>query len=220
MIHSAGLDKKFWAEALQTEVHVCNRGTSRSLPTGKTPYHLWMKTVPYLGYLRIFRSDCFYTIPKTKVQKLDPRASRAIFMGYSTQSKGYKLWDSKSRKMIVSRDVTFRESTEVEYEIPVSSPELKEDINRGGGRKVRFDVSSSENDSTSADTDANDNANKDEVPDRSGDDEVESSHENEIEVQSDGDEIENSSDADYVDAETDTTLEKPSGSKCQSATSK
>jgi len=91
MIHTAGLEKNFWAEALQTAVHIRNRVTSRALPMGKTPYHLWMKKVPDLSYLRIFGSDCFYTIPKHKVKKLDPRASKAIFVGYSTHSKGYKL---------------------------------------------------------------------------------------------------------------------------------
>ena len=32
-------------------------------------------------------------------------------MGYSTQSKGYKLWDAYARKFVVSQDVTFNESS-------------------------------------------------------------------------------------------------------------
>ena len=32
-------------------------------------------------------------------------------MGYSTQSKGYEIWDLESNKLIVSRDVTFDESS-------------------------------------------------------------------------------------------------------------
>lgn len=109
MIHTAGIDKKFWAEALQTAVYVRNRVTSRSLPKHTTPYHLWHGSMPNLGHLRIFGSPCFYTVPKKKQTKLDPRSRCAIFMGYSHQSKGYKLWDPEIRKMIVSRDVVFRE---------------------------------------------------------------------------------------------------------------
>ena len=32
-------------------------------------------------------------------------------MGYSTQSKGYKLWDANVGKFVVLRDVTFNESS-------------------------------------------------------------------------------------------------------------
>ncbi len=148
MIHSAGIEKKFWAEALQTAVHVRNRVTSRSLPPGKTPYHLWMKKTPDLAHLRIFGSDCFYTVPKHKTKKLDPRCRRAIFMGYSTQSKGYKLWDPESQKMIVSRDVTFREGVTPEPEVAEIPSESGESINRRGERTVRFDDSPDENKSS------------------------------------------------------------------------
>ena len=33
-------------------------------------------------------------------------------MGYSRQSKGYKLWDVQSKKFVVSRDVHFVEEPE------------------------------------------------------------------------------------------------------------
>ena len=32
-------------------------------------------------------------------------------MGYSTQSKGYEIWDVDSPKLVVSRDVVFNESS-------------------------------------------------------------------------------------------------------------
>ena len=43
--------------------------------------------------------------------KLAPRAVKCIFLGYASESKGYRLWcfDSKSKKIILSRDVTFNE---------------------------------------------------------------------------------------------------------------
>jgi len=107
-----------------------------------------MKKTPDLAHLRIFGSDCFYTVPKHKTKKLDPRCRRAIFMGYSTQSKGYKLWDLESRKMIVSRDITFREGVTPETEITEIPSESVESINRGGERTVRLDVSPSDNQST------------------------------------------------------------------------
>ncbi|XP_050156356.1 uncharacterized protein LOC126630314 [Malus sylvestris] len=42
--------------------------------------------------------------------KLDPRAIKCAFVGYSTSQKGYKCYDSKTRKVFVSRDVRFDET--------------------------------------------------------------------------------------------------------------
>jgi len=40
--------------------------------------------------------------------KLDPRAKKVIFMGFSLGVKGYHLW-CLEKKTIISRDVTFDE---------------------------------------------------------------------------------------------------------------
>ena len=50
-------------------------------------------------------------VPKKDVQKLVARSREALMMGYSSQIKGHKLWDADARKFVVSRDVTFNESS-------------------------------------------------------------------------------------------------------------
>ncbi len=49
-------------------------------------------------------------LPGHKVKKLDSRAREAIFVGYASSSKDYKLWDADLRRMVVSRSVRFDES--------------------------------------------------------------------------------------------------------------
>ena len=42
--------------------------------------------------------------------KLDPRAKKAKFIGFSKGVKGYRLWYPETSKIVNSRDVTFDES--------------------------------------------------------------------------------------------------------------
>eukprot|EP00171_Calliarthron_tuberculosum_P023532 IDg23532t1 len=125
MLHHKRVEKRFWAEALATAVYVRNRVTSRALSSNTTPHHIWNSSPPDLSHMRVFGSLCWYVVPRNKVQKLDARSREALLMGYSKQSKGYKLWDVKLDKFIVSRDVSFDEdnqsSTPSEDEEPTSN---------------------------------------------------------------------------------------------------
>ncbi len=109
MLSARQVDKKFWAEALATAVYIRNRLTSRALPNNTTPYFHWMGKIPSLSHLRVFGCKCWYVLPKKNVRKLAPRSNQGMFIGYSAQSKGYKIWDPALHKIVVSRDVTFDE---------------------------------------------------------------------------------------------------------------
>ena len=49
-------------------------------------------------------------IPPVKHRKLDPKGIPCWHVGYGDVTKGWRLWDPVTRKIIVSRDVTFDES--------------------------------------------------------------------------------------------------------------
>ena len=58
----------------------------------------------------MFGCVAYAHVPDCLRQKLDKKASKLRFVGYCTRSKGYRLYDEKTKKLIMSRDVTFNET--------------------------------------------------------------------------------------------------------------
>ena len=49
-------------------------------------------------------------IPKDERRKLDRKSKKCILLGYGTETKGYRLYDPQSSRVMYSRDVKFSES--------------------------------------------------------------------------------------------------------------
>ncbi|CAL8994262.1 unnamed protein product, partial [Prunus brigantina] len=110
MLSNAGLGKAFWAEAITYASHLINR-LPAAANEGKTPMEVWSgKPCTDYKYLHIFGCPAYYHVRESK---LDPRAKKALFMGFSTGVKGYRLWCPDEKKIVVSRDVTFDEAAMV-----------------------------------------------------------------------------------------------------------
>ncbi|XP_063049961.1 uncharacterized protein LOC134444635 [Engraulis encrasicolus] len=104
MLADAKLPQKFWAEALATAVYLRNRSPTKAV-ADMTPYEAWT-----VSHLRVFGCDAYAHIPKDERKKLDPKARKCILLGYGTETKGYRLYDTKQTKVFYSRDVVFNES--------------------------------------------------------------------------------------------------------------
>ena len=59
--------------------------------------------VPNLSSLRIFGCLGFVHIPKESRRKLESKTKRYLFLGYDGKSKAYRLFDSNSRKVYISK---------------------------------------------------------------------------------------------------------------------
>ena len=104
LLYEKKLPLNFWAEAVNTAAYLINRMASRVL-TDKTPYELWYGFKPSIDHLKVFGSICYVLKPEVRRRKLDQKADIGILIGYSTNSKAYKIYDLNVNKVVVARDV-------------------------------------------------------------------------------------------------------------------
>ena len=109
MLLHASLPQQFWAEAVNTAVYLHNRSPTVALKD-KTPYECWYGSKPNVSNLRVFGCLSFVHNLDGKRQKFDPKASKAIFVGYPQDTKGYKLYDLSSKRFVRSRNIIFYEN--------------------------------------------------------------------------------------------------------------
>ncbi|UYV78302.1 K02A2.6-like, partial [Cordylochernes scorpioides] len=76
----------------------------------KVPDGLWLERNPSVRHLKAFGCLAYSHIPRERRRKLDNRACRCILVGYSTQTRGYRLWCPGSQKVIETKHVRFDES--------------------------------------------------------------------------------------------------------------
>ena len=108
MLKSKKMPKEFWAEAVACAVYLTNRSPTRSVHE-KTPQEAWSGRKPGISHLKVFGSIAYTHVPDEKRTKLDDKSEKYVFVGYDSRSKGYKLYNPNSRKIVISRDVEFDE---------------------------------------------------------------------------------------------------------------
>ena len=76
----------------------------------KTPYEIWYKKKPRIDYFKIFGCKAVAHVPKVNRAKFDPKGKIYRFIGYSENSKVFRLLDQENNKVIIRRDVSFLEN--------------------------------------------------------------------------------------------------------------
>ena len=105
MLNKSSLPKRFWAEATNTVVYMINRSPSSAI-NFRTPMHVWSGRKPSLTHIKPF--GCLAYV-HTDQGKLNPRASKVVFIRYPSGVKGYKVWLISEKKCVVSRNIIFHE---------------------------------------------------------------------------------------------------------------
>nr|GEV29059.1 retrovirus-related Pol polyprotein from transposon TNT 1-94 [Tanacetum cinerariifolium] len=119
MLSASRLPLFFWAKAITTACYTQNR--SIIIPThGKTPYHIINDRKPSIKHLHIFCCICYITRDGENLDKMKEKEVQCILVGYSTQSKGYHVYNKRTRMIVESIHTRFDEIKEV-YEMSVAN---------------------------------------------------------------------------------------------------
>ena len=112
-IASALMSKKempqsFWAEAVHTIVYIMNRTPTAAIHD-ITPEQRFTSTKHDVSHLKVFGCISYVHVPDELRTKLDPKAEKCIFVGYSLEQKGYHCYNPNTCEIFVSMDVVFDE---------------------------------------------------------------------------------------------------------------
>nr|GEW07454.1 hypothetical protein [Tanacetum cinerariifolium] len=98
----------FWAEAVATACFTQNR--SLVIPRHeKTPYHIINDRKPSVKFFHIFGSVCYIVRDRENLNKMKEKGDECIFVGYSTQSRAYRVFNKRTRVIMESIHVNFDE---------------------------------------------------------------------------------------------------------------
>ena len=118
--------KQFWANAVSTACFLIIRMPIVVLK-GDIQYKVMhpQKSL-FLIEPRIFGCTCYARDTRTFVTKLDPKALKCVFLGYSRLQKGYRCFSTDLNKYLVSTDVVFSKDTSF-FSSPISFASEEED---------------------------------------------------------------------------------------------
>nr|GEU79860.1 hypothetical protein [Tanacetum cinerariifolium] len=111
MLSAAKVPLFFWAEAIATACFTQNR--SLVIPRHeKTPYHIINDQKPSVMFFHIFGSVCYIVSDGENLDKMNEKGDECISVGYSTQSRAYRVFNKRTRVIMELIHVNF-------YELPL-----------------------------------------------------------------------------------------------------
>ncbi|GKB04233.1 putative ribonuclease H-like domain-containing protein [Tanacetum coccineum] len=109
MLADSKFPTTFWAEAVNTACYVQNRVLVIK-PHIKTPYELFLGRKPALSFMRPF--GCPVTILNTldHLGKFDGKSDNGFFIGYSINSKAFRVFNTRTRIIEENLHINFLEN--------------------------------------------------------------------------------------------------------------
>ena len=108
MRFDSSLPTYFWTIALDIVLYLINRSPSSALDGG-IPEEVWIEKPVKFSFLKVFGCIAYSLIEKENRSRLGSKSTKCVFIGYSGNEYGYKLWDFQNNKIIRSKNVVFDE---------------------------------------------------------------------------------------------------------------
>ncbi|GKD07658.1 retrovirus-related pol polyprotein from transposon TNT 1-94 [Tanacetum coccineum] len=112
-----------WAEGIATACFTQNRSIIHTRHN-KTPYELIRGRKPNVQYFHVFGSLCYPTNDHDDLGKMKPKADIGIFVGYSESSRGFRIYNRRTKKIMETIHVKFDELTAMASECNNLEPKM------------------------------------------------------------------------------------------------
>ncbi|GJT90423.1 putative zinc finger, CCHC-type containing protein, partial [Tanacetum coccineum] len=112
MLSASKLPLFFLAEAIATACYTQNRSII-ILTHEKMAYHIINDRKSSIKHLHIFGFTCYLTRDGENLDKMKEKGDPCILVGYSTQSKGYRVYNKRTRLIVESIHLKFDEIKEM-----------------------------------------------------------------------------------------------------------
>ncbi|GJZ44915.1 retrovirus-related pol polyprotein from transposon TNT 1-94 [Tanacetum coccineum] len=128
MLIFSRLPELLWAKAISTACFTQNRSIIHTR-YNKTPYELLHGRKPNVEYLHVFGSLCYPTNDQDDIGKMKPKSYIGIFIGYSETSRGFLIYNRRTKKIMETIHVKFDELTAMALEHDSLEPVSQRFIN-------------------------------------------------------------------------------------------
>nr|GEY31291.1 putative LRR receptor-like protein kinase [Tanacetum cinerariifolium] len=113
-----------WAEAIATACFTQNRLIIHRR-FNKTPYELINGRKPDISFLHVFGALCYPKNDREDIGKLGVKGDIGFFIGYSADSRAYRIYNRQTKKIMETMNVSFDELSAMAFEQRSSKPELQ-----------------------------------------------------------------------------------------------
>ena len=100
MMEHAGVDRRFWAEAVSTACYIGNRLPTKAVEI--SPYERWYGKKPNLKHFKVWGCVGYALKAGSEKEKMTSKMQKLRFIGYDLYNKGAnQMWDEEQKKLYI-----------------------------------------------------------------------------------------------------------------------